>query len=203
MAGFEIAADNGTVQVSADYYDATLASTQTVNGEVRTSKPFFAMRPTSATQYIAPAVELKEPLSVIRGVGKLYFFDFAMNPASTNSGIETYDENGKLTFSSRTLSLDIIDYIEIPDIFAFKGDLMFDKTYPSHVRPAVIPVNSPVWPIETGVNPWLWGAQTIGYSGSGSRIIGHSTKVHDAYFFKEVFKPWGRYSAYIIDVKSF
>lgn len=203
-SGFEIIDNSGRKQVSDTFYSATLTDILPINDRVRLHSKFYALQPTSSTETIQPALELGGDLAMVDGVGNVCLFDFAMTPQPTSFGIEVFDDNGKVTFSSNMVALDVIDVIEYSDVTAHRDSngVYFRRSYPSGVVPAVLPLRTPFWAIK-GNHDWLADLATIGYCVNGSELIAKRGMALAQGWFPSPFEFYRGYKAIVIDVKKY
>ena len=84
-----------------------------------------------------------------KGEGSFYFFEYGVAPTATSFGLELFNEQGELQFSSNQKPLRLLDVIDVDDIRnhrtstnGFNGYCA--KTFPNKDI-AVIMINYPVW----------------------------------------------------------
>lgn len=149
-SGFEVYSDTGTIQASDKHYDLSRSRSQKYNGVVEFDDRIYAIEPDNTkgvnVKFVSDPPVLTQS---VQGEGTLHIFEFGHVPKGT-LGIEVYDENGLLTFSSDLRSCNVIDFIDVPDYtnMGEQDGVFFSKNY-SATRFAIIPVRIPFMALKS------------------------------------------------------
>ncbi|WP_434352977.1 hypothetical protein VH441_07205 [Psychrobacter sp. HD31] len=149
-ANFLIMDDEGRKQVVDNAIDLRLSNTFSVDGVHRLSVfDVCAIQPTGTYKiYEDNSIWGSDYPHSFYGKGLIHVFDYGYttSPSDAKYGIEVYDENGKLTFSSAFLSLNILDVVQIDirDNARYENGerVYWSKDY-GHSNVAIIPLTSP------------------------------------------------------------
>ncbi len=145
--GFLLYDNYGRKQVTDNAIDLVYKNKVLVNGYLYNDDFIVALQPAINKKIYRRYGYSKHNVA---GNGYLYTFNFNYNSSTKNKyGLEVYDENGNLTFTSNLLSLNIIDDVYIENINEtyrmLDGETSyFSKSYGS-TDIAVIPLISPTW----------------------------------------------------------
>ncbi len=147
--GFSLYDTHGRKQVTDNAIDLVYKHKIVVNDYLENNDLVVALQP-NANKKIYRLDTVGRIKNRISGYGYLYVFDFNYTSSAENKyGLEVYDKNGNLTFTSNLLSLNIIDDVYIENINEtyriLNGETSyFSKNYGS-TDIAVIPLISPMW----------------------------------------------------------
>lgn len=175
-SGFEVYDDSGRLQASDKTYDLSITSTHTINGKFPVRKSMVALESTqSGWAFLGLWRDIGEEdiENMAKGDGVVHVFEYKV-VAGANFGLEVYDEQGGLTFSSNLKSCNVIDFVSIPNIFNSNvGDgLTFNKYYGNR-RVAVIPVKLPYYAVRNPNNSINNSLATMGFNtADGSVKVG-------------------------------
>lgn len=170
--GFEVYDDSGRLQASDKSYDLSIVKSQAINGKINILESMVALE-NAGNEWAFLQLwrdNADEGIPVIaKGQGIVHSFDAATYP-STNFGLEVYDDAGKVTFSSRLKSCNVIDFVTIPDIFAITSGAVFSKYY-GGLRVAVVPIKIPYYAVRNPNDSSYRSLATMGFKTTGSTVI--------------------------------
>lgn len=156
--GFEVIDDLGRRQVVDSAPLLTFKDKKVVNGSSTvylTDKFLMAAKPSNNEPLLlttfrvsASTIDTEDnERYAYRTVGKGEFirFDYGVAPISAgNYGLEVFNENGVLRFSSHQKPLKILDFISISDLRTIDGNVYWSKSYAGK-EVAVITQQYPIW----------------------------------------------------------
>lgn len=148
--GFEVYSDSGKIQASDKHYDLSRSRVQSYSGRIEFSDRIYAIEP-NVNKGVNVGFVFDPPTltQAVQGDGKLHVFEFG-HISQSNFGLEVYDANGKLTFSSNLRSCNVIDFIDVPDYtnMSASGSVLFSKSYTA-LRIAIIPTRIPFFALSS------------------------------------------------------
>lgn len=152
MPSFETYSESGRLQISDEAVGLTISSIETIKPYYTHHKhKFYALQPKSGEAISTTNYYWKSMDGIFgshMGEGRVFIFSYDYTPPpSTNYGIEVYDKDGRVTFSSNMLTVDILEVVDVEDARQLGSGVngTFYRKYFGDDNLAVIPVYLPEW----------------------------------------------------------
>ncbi len=164
MAGLEITDDNGRVQVIDAAPLLSLKTIKNITGSTEnkyiTDKHLLAAKPSNGNKLLLTTLAVPYGIDPVDnegykfrtvGLGELFVFEYGAQPTvgASEYGLQVFDEQGVLMFSSEQKPIRLLDIITIPDIRTVANNVNGNTTYwqknYGSKDVAVITVQYPIW----------------------------------------------------------
>ncbi|WP_296201979.1 hypothetical protein [Psychrobacter sp. UBA3962] len=219
--GFQVLSERGDVQLSDKAYDITWQNATELKGEGEFSGDFIAVEPRDGETFYPFPLKLRiggwsddtvfadinpDKIQMYKGSGRVHFFGYTTTPpVGENFGLQVFNENKELTFSSGMLSLDILEVVEVDDV-RINTNSVISRHFVGDRKVAIVPLGNPFLMVREGDKYDHFDVWSASFSREGQYIVTKYIKSRESYIPSFIgFRYTSRSSLQflIIDLKGF